>query len=371
MQELVYLTDALEVKIRDKGAIMKKYKFQFLIIALILLSACDATIHEYPGDKKTSIVVELTPDHEPPIYYKQAVYDYNGGSNVTEMSPDLSLPYIPDPGFRLRYVVELYNVPLSEIKEQTKPVARRVVTTLPDKQQRETLHFDLPDRNRNYSVLTWRDYVLENNADDWYYETPVLTAVTEKRMPEENSYHMKDALTGNKDFYIDASQTSPALIPVSMTRALGRFRLIANDLSAFKEAGGSTERLQIKVVYRQYVSKGYNVAKQQPNLFLQSYSDQPSPAVSQSSDGSNEGDFFEMAYDYILASTGKEDHVIVDLFVYDENDNVINYYEGIDIPLYRNRESVVYGPFLTRKKGVGGVGVDDVFEGEHVVIVKD
>ena len=58
-----------------------------------------------------------------------------------------------------------------------------------------------------------------------------------------------------------------------------------------------------------------------------------------------------------------------DLFIYDKDGNEINHYQNIDIPLQRNKETVVRGPFLTLERGSGGIGIDDEFEGEHVVEV--
>ena len=108
------------------------------------------------------------------------------------------------------------------------------------------------------------------------------------------------------------------------------------------------------------------MATQQPNSFIEASSFVIQPQLPSTRSGSQET---PLAYDYVLVSSDKEDHVMADLFIYDKDGNEINHYQNIDIPLQRNKETVVRGPFLTLERGSGGIGIDDEFEGEHVVEV--
>ena len=47
---------------------------------------------------------------------------------------------------------------------------------------------------------------------------------------------------------------------------------MATDFEDFIQTRGSLEGLTVKVVYKQYVSIGYNVMTQEPNLFITTYS---------------------------------------------------------------------------------------------------
>lgn len=351
---------------------MKRNKYQIIIgLVLILLSSCDATIHEYPDVQKASIVIELNADRSAPKLYKQLIYDYEGNFKEILLDSVPALAYVPDENFELRFIVELYNVPLNKAGRQIIPLERRIILTNKDKTEpQDTVHFELPDGN--YSILAWADYVPEGSNEDWYFEAPTLTTLTEESVQAMGSNHMKDAAAGNKGFHVDFIKSptgyTSGVVPVSMKRASGRFRLIANDLKEFQEAEGDVEKLKLKIVYHQYVSCGYNVATQQPNQFVQTrnYVTQP-----EKKEQTGEDNTLLMAYDYILVSTGKEDHIMVDIHVYEDDDTAINHYEGLKIPLLRNRETIVYGPFLTQKKGTGGVSIDDKFDGEHTVIVRD
>ena len=73
----------------------------------------------------------------------------------------------------------------------------------------------------------------------------------------------------------------------------------------------------------------------------------------------------------MLTDDGREDHVLIDVFVYDENGDEVNHYQNIDVPLYRNRETVLRGPFLTQNVGSGDIGIDDGFDDEFVVVIPD
>ena len=42
---------------------------------------------------------------------------------------------------------------------------------------------------------------------------------------------------------------------------------------------------------------------------------------------------------------------------------------NVDIPLRRNRETVIRSRFLTRNLGDGGLGVDEGFDDEYVIVV--
>ena len=102
-----------------------------------------------------------------------------------------------------------------------------------------------------------------------------------------------------------------------------------------------------------------------PNAFVETRTMETSPTTL-TDDGT-----LLLAYDYVLASDRREDHVLVDVFVYDGNGKEINHYQNIDVPLYRNRETVIKGPFLTKTIGSGDIGIDDDFDNEHVVVIPD
>ena len=103
------------------------------------------------------------------------------------------------------------------------------------------------------------------------------------------------------------------MVSVYMERASGRFRLWATDLQEFRKKRSAVDDLHIKIIYKQYVSVGYNVGTEMPNAFVETRTMETAPTTL-TDDGT-----LLLAYDYVLASDRREDHVLVDVFVYDGN----------------------------------------------------
>lgn len=138
----------------------------------------------------------------------------------------------------------------------------------------------------------------------------------------------------------------------------------ATDLQDFLNSNNRIEDLRVRIIYKQYISAGYNVDTETPNLFVQARSMETTPTTIPG-DGT-----VLLAYDYVLTSSDKEDHVLIDVFIYKGNEK-LNHYQNIDVPLRRNRETVIKGPFLTKTVGSGDIGIDDEFNDEFVVEIPD
>ena len=314
---------------------MKEYGFHiiaFVCIVSLFVTACDKTIHQYPESEKTWVMVELNADRTPPVYYKELTYDAEGESSINDLEPVLSGNYTADERLCLRFVVELYKMPgATDDANKGNLVERREISVerLTDAPQ-DTLYFCLADGN--YKVLAWADYVPKEEPADWHFSTDKLDAVRANVSHKPLDNHHKNSAAGNCDFIKKRS---------------------------------AVDDLHIKIIYKQYVSVGYNVGTEMPNAFVETRTMETAPTTL-TDDGT-----LLLAYDYVLASDRREDHVLVDVFVYDGNGKEINHYQNIDVPLYRNRETVIKGPFLTKTIGSGDIGIDDDFDNEHVVVIPD
>lgn len=307
-------------------------------------------------------------------------YDNNGAYTETELDPVLSETYTPNERLSMRLVTELYKMESPDDRiDQGTLIAHRMVTVdrLMEAPQ-DTLQFRVPAGI--YRALTWADYSLKDDTGDWHFKTERLNAVQVDIDHKPRDNHHKNSAAGSCDFSVDfnrsrsgnpvilsATRATPAtdhLVPVHLERAVGRFRLWATDLQDFLNSGNRIEDLRIQVIYKQYVSAGYNVDTGTPNRFVQTRTLETSPTTVPG-DGS-----VLLVYDYVLTSSDKEDHVLADVFIY-EGDKELNHYQNITIPLQRNMETVIKGPFLTRKIGSGDIGIDDEFDDEHIVVVPD
>ena len=361
---------------------MNKHYIYTLMVSgfVILLASCDRTIHEYPTPGESVVYLELNTDRTPPQYYKELTYDNQGGHTETELDPTLSEPYTPNEQLSMRLIAELYKLESSEDRiDKGTLVARRIITVdrLMEAPQ-DTLQFHVPAGI--YRALTWADYSLKDNTTDWHFKTATLNAVEVDIDHKPRDNHHKNSAAGTCNFSVDfdlsksgspmilsKTKATPApdhVVPVQLERAVGRFRLWATDLQDFLNSGNRVEDLRVQIIYKQYVSAGYNVDTETPNRFVQTRTTETTPSTIPG-DGS-----ILLAYDYVLTSSDKEDHVLVDVFIY-EGDKELNHYQNITIPLQRNRETVIKGPFLTTEIGSGDIGIDDEFDDEFVVVIPD
>lgn len=348
---------------------------------VVWLVSCDTTIHEYPQTEENALILlELNADRTPPQYYKEVTYDHEGNYQEAELEATLSSAYIPDERLSMRLIAELYKLSSVEDRvDQGVLVARRIVTVDRLKEApQDTLKFHVPAGL--YRALTWADYSLKDNANDWHFKTDQLDAVQVDVDHKPRDNHHKNSAAGKCNFSVDfdlsksgdpiiwsetrSTPSADLVVPVYLDRAVGRFRLWATDLQDFLNSGNRLEDLRIQIIYKQYVSAGYNVDTENPNRFVQTQTMETIPSLVPE-DGS-----VLLAYDYVLTSLDKEDHVLIDVFIY-KDDRELNHYQNITIPLQRNKETVIKGPFLTQKVGSGDIGIDDDFDGGFEVVIPD
>lgn len=136
---------------------------------VVWLVSCDTTIHEYPQTEENALILlELNADRTPPQYYKEVTYDHEGNYQEAELEATLSSAYIPDERLSMRLIAELYKLSSVEDRvDQGVLVARRIVTVDRLKEApQDTLKFHVPAGI--YRALTWADYTLKDNANDWH-----------------------------------------------------------------------------------------------------------------------------------------------------------------------------------------------------------
>lgn len=354
---------------------------RWVCCAALLFAACDRTIHEYPqSDAESVVLIELNVDRLPPRYYKELHYDDNGNYIEIAQAPDHSDPYMADERLTMRVIVELYRLstPTARVEQGTLVERREVFVERLKEAPQDTVQFLVPAGT--YRALTWADYVPTNNMQDWHFTTAALNTILVDANHHPRDNHHKSSAAGSCNFSVDFDQSSmgaPVLledtratrvdnnvVPVGLQRASGRYRIWATDLEEFLNSGKRIEDLRVRIVYKQYISAGYNVDTETPNQFVATHTIETAPTTLPG-DGT-----VLLAYDYVLTSTDRENKVLADLFIY-ENDTELNHYQNITIPLYRNRETVIKGPFLTREVGSGDIGIDDGFDDETVVVIPD
>lgn len=368
------------MKMGMKSDRMKYGRMAILWGTLLCMAACDATIHEYPHPGKSLVIIEPHVDRTPPLYYKEVVYDEKWNRTVHSLEETPALPYVPDEEFEIRLLLEVHRGTPDKARQagETSLEERRELHVDKDAlPPQDTVHIYLPIGD--YYVLAWADYVYKEKQKATVYTADTLTGVRGNLKNYPANTHHRSTSAGQESFAIDfnlgpegypvlqADRHSPLssrIIPIWMERPSSRYRIIATDFAEFVNDGGTLEGATVKVIYKQYISVGYNVASREPNLFISTYSFNTHPAQ-EATDG--EG-CISMFCDYLFNSFDKEDTVIADFYFYDASGNEINHCENIEIPLKRNHETVVRGYFLTNKiEKDSNISIDENFEGEYTI----
>ena len=344
-----------------------KQRYHLAILAALAacalgLAGCEATIHQYPAEEQAmeDFVVRLHADRTPPPFYKEIAYDPDGRRTETELEAEASPAYLPDDRLALRFVVEVRD---NTLGGDEAVVARRELTVdndaLPPQAE---VHFRLP-AGGDYTAVAWADYVPAANPADWHYDTSRLDFIEVNTETVMQELHHKNSATGLARFGMTRQTAGAADAVVYMTRPAGRLRLYTDDLDEFLKAGGNIEEVQVVIRYKQFVSVAYDALGQEPCRWVSTRETRTHPSIV------NETGNVCLAYDYILVDSDGETHVMADFYFLDAEGNELSRTANVDIPLRRNRETVIRSRFLTRNLGDGGLGVDEGFDDEYVIVV--
>lgn len=75
-----------------------------------------------------------------------------------------------------------------------------------------------------------------------------------------------------------------------------------------------------------------------------------------------------LGFDYVFVN-GKEAGISVQIGLYDSENRQVAFSEPINVPLRRNRHTVVRGSFLMQQAS-GGITIDSDFDGNHNIVIE-
>ena len=112
--------------------------------------------------------------------------------------------------------------------------------------------------------------------------------------------------------------------------------------------------------YTSYLPVGFNAITQKPNA-----AEIGEGFTSILSGGNDE--YIGLGTDYIFVNGG-ESHVVVDLTIINSDGEEVNTYQGLKLPIRKNRLTVIKGKYLTLNKTTG-IGIDAGFDGEFNIVL--
>lgn len=362
---------------------MKTIKLIYTTILIVcVLTGCDPTIHRYPNPQKALVILQLNVDRNPPRYHKEVLFDKSGNTTINDLPSEYASSYNIEDEYEMRIIVDVMHNSITDNNTyanlEKNRIIRRIIYSHKDQlPPQDTVHIHVP--NGNYSVYAWVDYIKKNSHNDWVYYTDSLTDIRSEIKNYPGNTHLRSTASGLQEFVVDfnltpegfpsskeASKTpiTDRIIPVYMERPSARFRLVTTDIDDFLQTRSTIDNYTMRLIYKQYVSMGYNVGNKEPNRFISSYNYDQRLATYERINA-NES---TLLCDYVFTSYEKEDNILIDFIVYDKTGKVVSAVQNITVPLKRNHETIIKGSFLLNV-GDGNYSIDENFEDEYIIQV--
>ena len=236
------------------------------------------------------------------------------------------------------------------------------------------LTFNADLHTHKYKAVIWMDYVFKEDRKDLHYITSNgMSAIrTQPIASYKGSDDFKDAQTVVFPFDL-TDQTewfAHVTIDVPLQRPVAKITFEATDFEEFARKEGCTEgeiedfakNYQIHFIYNGYLPTGFNVLTQKLNDSQTGYHFDSTPSwIKDTPDA-------RMGFDYVFVN-GEQSSVTVSVEIVSKKDGtVVNRTDGIVVPTYRGKETVVRDKFFTRDY-VPGIGINPEFDGEFNVYV--
>lgn len=348
---------------------MRKILYLIISMPILLLSACD--VHEWP-ETPEFVKLHLRLNYETDMTEWEHLYD---GASVIEQGLGETYDNHQDYG-KIRYIVRTY--PVSEKQRTTSNYTQEFVFTkdIAEGYNHEVTLNVLPG---NYNFMVWSD-LIETSGDSYFYDADNFAEIKLQGEHQGNADH-RDAFRGTNSVSLvaDIEEHQPDTLNVAMQRPLAKFEFITTDLQKFidkemeilkKEAEtrghDNPTRVDINdykviVLYSGFMPDTYNMNTDKPidssmGVFFES-----------ELNALNENEA-SLGFDYVFVN-GKEAGVSVQIGLYDSENRQVAFSEPINVPLRRNRHTVVKGSFLMQQAS-GGITIDSDFDGNHNIVIE-
>ena len=352
---------------------MMKARFNILCLlctlSVMITAGCRGIIvHEFPGQDGGEIVdptlINLTVKIQP-----CPLFTFQEDANPQVETSD----YYPEPEHSVRYFLE---VRVNESFNKDLVYRETIITT--EDHLTDVIERSFSLHALHYKVLVWQDLTdsASPEADYWFYTSP-LTAI---KVFEKDLY-----VGGHDSKQVSSAGQEVDLTPymddwnirldveVPLIRPESKYILVSTDLQKFTKSYIANyptkadltpeqifENCTMRVVYNGYLPTGYNVSTGLLNDSQGGYGYNFKVKTI-----GNEAAI--VAFDYVLTGPSPTS-VNVGMVLYGEDGAVLNTVSSVNVPLTRNKITVVKGEYLTREYG-GGVGIDSDFDGEFNIII--
>ena len=341
----------------------------YLIVLLPLLTLWSCDVHEWP-ELPEAVKLHLCLDYETDMTEWEYIYD-----GLNEIEQGLGDTYDNRCGSgTMRYVVRTYPVSSHDYVQEfvfTKDIANGY--------KHEVTLDVLPG---NYNVMVWSDLVAPGNNSN-FYNTSNFAEISLQGTHTGNTNY-RDAFRGSNDILlkVDVVEKLPDTLHITMQRPLAKFEFITSDLQEFiiKEAtrlsrAGANDVESAEDAATRFVNiEDYRVVFYYAGFMPYAYNIHADKPVD-----SKTGVFFEskidalndneasLGFDYVLVN-GVKSHVAIQIGLYDKANTRIASSNPINVPLQRDRHTIMRSSYLIEQAS-GGIVINPEFDGEHNIII--
>lgn len=239
---------------------------------------------------------------------------------------------------------------------------------------KSNLTFKADLHTHRYKTVIWMDYVLKEDMKDLFYLTSGgMSAIrTQPVAAYRGSIDFKDAqtvvypfdLTGRTEWFAHIT------VDIPLQRPVAKITFEATDFEEFARKEGCPEseyeefakNYLIHFIYNGYLPTGFNALTQKLNDSQTGYHFDSTPSwIKDTPDA-------RMGFDYVFVN-GEQSSVTVSVEVVSKKDGtIVNRADGIVVPTYRGKETVVRDKFFTKDYS-HGIGINPEFDGEFNIYV--
>lgn len=335
-----------------------------------LLNYVKQSESEYP-DMLTGMINRTITENEV-MRIEIPLSDKSGGITATLVTVNVTLPDAKfteyqanrvraTQPYNLRGVAEFYQKGGTSLVSRVKAVLTSTTT-----EGNYTLTAELP--LDEYDMTLWVDYTGSDSADDLWYDTESLQAVT-IIAPDQTYTAGSDT---REVFYGAATVTAAgtsASVTVATERPQAKYTLIADDVERYRQLMAANpgkyvplDELSTQIIYEGYLPDGFNAVTGKPNHSSEGYRCSPAalPAV-----GAADTEV-RIGSDYVFVN-GSESAATVTVLVTDKTGRTVSRVAGVEVAYKRNMLTTVRGDFLTAGVVSPGININTDWEGVHEV----
>ena len=319
---------------------MKGWLLYILSYAVALLAYTSCDIHEFPVESQDVIPLTIHLDFDSTlplyttIYYSRSQADGAG----------------QDSKHNIRYIVNAYRT--DNVVGDNRTADTTFIFTKSNINELDyTSRIELP--NGTYRLLVWADYVDDGSKADKYYNTSNFAEIT---LANKNNH------TGNSDYRdvfrgentIKLNSLEENIVTIDMVRPVGKFKFIATD---GEEYINRIEDFKVIIRYNHFMPCSFN-------MFTDKAADSWTNISFSSNMQRENNSEISLGYDYIFVND-TQTSLCLSVDIYNKDGTLFSSSPSINVPIVRNKLTIVKGAFFTANSVAGGgTTISPVYDGE-------